>query len=59
MNIERNAFLNILYTVMDTKDKTKDNLNARLDLAEFCKRKDLELQDGGGGNKRNLKQNMY
>lgn len=34
---------------MDTKGKTKDNFNARLDLADICRRKDLELQDVGGG----------
>lgn len=49
MHIERNVFLNILYTVMDTKGKTKDTFNARLDLADICRRKDLELQDAGGG----------
>ena len=42
-------FLNILYIVMDTKGKTKDNFNARLDLAQYCRRVDLELQDVGGG----------
>lgn len=49
MHIERNVFLNILYTIMDTKGKTKDTCNARLDLADICRRKDLELQDVGGG----------
>ena len=49
IHIERNVFLNILYTVMDTMDKTKDNFNSRLDLAQYCRQVDLELQDVGGG----------
>ena len=28
---------------MDVKDKTKDNHKARMDVAEFCGRGDLEL----------------
>ena len=40
---------------MDTKVKIKDTLKARMDLAEYCKRKDLELQDCGGGKLRKPK----
>ncbi|XP_027187217.1 uncharacterized protein [Cicer arietinum] len=57
MHIERNVFLNILYTIMDTKGKTKDTFNARLHLADICRRKDLELQDGGGGKLKKPKAN--
>jgi hypothetical protein len=28
---------------MDVKGKTKDNINARLDIAFFCNRKNMEL----------------
>ncbi|XP_023742686.2 uncharacterized protein LOC111890839 [Lactuca sativa] len=39
MHIEKNFFENLFYTVMDVKDKTKDNANARADLKVFCNRK--------------------
>ena len=44
MHIEKNVFDNIFNTVMDVKDKSKDNIKARLDLAEFCNRPELQLQ---------------
>lgn len=50
MHIERNVFLNILFTVMDTKGKTKDTYKSRKDLEAHCKRKGLELQPGKNGN---------
>jgi hypothetical protein len=43
MHIEKNMFENIFNTVMDVKGKTKDNIKARLDLALFCNRKNMEL----------------
>jgi hypothetical protein len=43
MHIEKNVFENIFNTVMDVKGKTKDNIKARLDLALFCNRKNMEL----------------
>jgi len=43
MHIEKNLFENIFNTVMDVKGKTKDNIKARLDLALFCHRKNMEL----------------
>jgi len=30
-------------TVMDVKGKTKDNIKARLDIALYCNRKNMEL----------------
>jgi hypothetical protein len=41
MHNEKNV--NIFNTVMDVKGKTKDNIKARLDLALFCNRKNMEL----------------
>jgi hypothetical protein len=35
MHIEKNVMDNILYTIMDTNGKTKDNLKAHLDLQEI------------------------
>jgi len=43
MHIEKNMFENIFNTVMDVKGKTKDNIKARLDVAFFCNRKNMEL----------------
>ena len=44
MHVEKNVFDNIFNTMMDIKDKTKDNAKARVDLKEYCKRRELELQ---------------
>jgi len=43
MHIEKNVFENIFNTVMDVKGNTKDNIKARLDVALFCNRKNMEL----------------
>src|SRR3989337_1867135 len=43
MHIEKNVFENIFNTVIDVKGKTKDNIKARLDVALFCNRKNMEL----------------
>jgi hypothetical protein len=43
MHIEKNVFENIFNTIMDVKGKTKDNIKARLDVALFCNRKNMEL----------------
>ena len=37
MHIEKNFFDNIFNTVMDIKEKTKDNDKARKDLAPYCR----------------------
>ncbi|XP_016177767.1 uncharacterized protein LOC107620058 [Arachis ipaensis] len=49
MHIEKNVFDNIFNTVMDIKEKTKDNAKARMDLSLYCKRKSLELSEQSGG----------
>ena len=41
--IEKNVFENIFNIVMDVKGKTKNNIKARLDLAFFYNRKNIEL----------------
>jgi len=43
IHIEKNMFENIFNAVMDVKGKTKDNIKARLDVALFCNRKNMEL----------------
>jgi len=43
MHIEKNMCENIFNTVMDVKGKTKDNIKARLDIALYCNRKNMEL----------------
>ncbi|XP_029130026.1 uncharacterized protein LOC114916771 [Cajanus cajan] len=49
MHTERNVFMNVFNTVMDINGRTKDTNNARLDLAEICNRRELELKDVGRG----------
>ena len=44
MHVEKNIFDNIMKIVMDT-DWTKDNDKAKLDLAEYCKWPELNLQE--------------
>jgi hypothetical protein len=43
MHIEKNVFENIFNTAMDVKGKIKNNIKARLDLALFCNRQNIEL----------------
>jgi hypothetical protein len=43
MHIEKNVSENIFNTIMDVKGKTKDNIKARLDVALFCNRQNMEL----------------
>ena len=57
MHIEKNVFDNFLNTIMDLKSKTKDNTNVRMDLKEYCRRKELELIDHGGVSIGNLRPN--
>jgi hypothetical protein len=47
MHQEHNVGESILSTCMSFADKTKDNLNARRDLAQICNRPRLELTDSG------------
>ncbi|XP_052117681.1 uncharacterized protein LOC110281750 [Arachis duranensis] len=49
MHIENDVFDNIFNTIMDIKEKTKDNAKARMDLSLYCKRKNLELPNQSGG----------
>jgi hypothetical protein len=43
MHIEKNMFENIFNNVMDVKGKTNENIKARLDIALYCNRKNIEL----------------
>jgi hypothetical protein len=43
MHIEKNVLTNIFNTVMDVKGKKMDNIKARMDIALFCNRKNIEL----------------
>ena len=44
MHVEKNVFDNVFNTIMNIKGKTKDNGNARLELALLCKCPKLELK---------------
>jgi len=48
MHIERNVFMNVFDTVMDIKGKTMNINNARLDVAQICNKRELELKDIDG-----------
>ena len=48
MHIEKNVFDNVFNTLMDVKGKTKDNIQARMDMTVICKRKELELVKSNG-----------
>ena len=43
MYIEKNIFDNIFYSIIDVKDKMKDNPKARADIKNICNRPLLEL----------------
>ncbi|RZB46310.1 hypothetical protein D0Y65_050367 [Glycine soja] len=49
MHIEKNFFDSIFNTVMNVSGKTKDNDKARMDLALYCRCKDLELKSAANG----------
>ena len=49
IDIEKNFFENIFKTVMNVSGKTKNNEKARMDLALYCRWKDLELKLGANG----------
>ncbi|GKC92719.1 hypothetical protein Tco_1158161 [Tanacetum coccineum] len=51
MHVEKNVFDNIFNTVMDDKDKTKDNVKSRQDVKQYCRRHELELFMKANGNK--------
>jgi hypothetical protein len=48
MHIEKNVFDNIFNTVMDFKGTSKDTAKSRLDIAEICRRSELELVEENG-----------
>ncbi|XP_024016169.1 uncharacterized protein LOC112089662 isoform X2 [Eutrema salsugineum] len=47
MHIEKNAFDNLIFTLLDDKGKSKDNLSARKDLQELGIRKELWSDENG------------
>ncbi|KAL0325300.1 UNVERIFIED_CONTAM: hypothetical protein Sradi_5099300 [Sesamum radiatum] len=49
MHIEKNVSDNIFNTVIDVKDKTKDNIKTRKDLELYCSRHEMHLFEGANG----------
>ena len=47
MHIKKNVFDNVFNTVLNVPNKTKDNLKARYDIQEICRRPELELDEDG------------
>jgi len=44
MHVKKNGFHQVMNMIMDVKGKTKDDINARRDLATHCKRQKLHIQ---------------
>lgn len=44
MHIEKIFFDNIVYTLMDCPDRSKDNLKFRSNIQLYCKKPNLHLQ---------------
>ena len=55
MHIKKNVFDNVFNTIMDIQDETKDNVKARMNLIEYCRRKELELHQLPNGRYLKLK----
>ena len=55
MHTEKNYFDKLFNTIMDVTGKIKDNSKARLDLPEYCNRRELHLQQEPNGNVLNPK----
>jgi len=49
MHIQKNFCDNIINTVVDAPGKTKDDVKARLDMAEMCDRSELNVRHGVNG----------
>ena len=49
MHIEKNLFDNIFNTVRNVSAKTKENDQARMNLALYCRHVDLELKSEANG----------
>ncbi|KAG7528519.1 hypothetical protein ISN44_Un175g000020 [Arabidopsis suecica] len=47
MHIEKNILDNVMYTVMNVKDKSKDTVKSRIDVSRFCDRPELHVDDRG------------
>jgi len=44
MHNEKNVFDNLFNTILNVKGKTKDDLNSRLDIENYCKRPELHMK---------------
>ena len=47
MHTEKNVFDNIFYTILDDKQKSKDNLKSRYDCQELRVHRELWIQEDG------------
>jgi hypothetical protein len=50
MHTEKNVAETLWATIMDIPDKSKDNVKARVDLAELCDIPNQEMKPPSGGN---------
>jgi hypothetical protein len=49
MHTEKNVVEALWATIMEIPDKSKDNIKARVDLAELCDRPNQEMKPPSGG----------
>ncbi|KAG7588624.1 putative transposase Ptta/En/Spm plant [Arabidopsis suecica] len=47
MHIEKNVLDNIIYTVMNMKDRSKDTVRSRINVSRFCDQPELHVDDQG------------
>ena len=59
MHIKKNVCDNVLDTLLNIKEKTKNNVKAHLDLEEMCIRRSLQSQQIEDGNKLYLPPTCY
>lgn len=48
-HLRENVFNNIFHTIMDNRERTKDNEKARMELKDYCRRSDLHFQETADG----------
>ena len=47
MHVEKNFFDNLINTVLNVPEKTKDNAKSRMDLPDLCRRSELHMKADG------------
>ena len=59
MHTEKNVAESLFHTILNIPDKTKDNVNARVDQQNICDRPRLHMQPPTGSRKSWFKPDAY